>query len=519
MISAARPVARAFNRGPLKYVSVRMTFERRRLVAGTSWTLASTTVGLVTGALANLLLVAYLGVHGFGAWASALAFASLFGLAGDLGVAAALTKIVAERQGRHEDVGTLAGSALLLALVVGLASGFLLAFLSPFIESSVDAQGFALLLQIQALQMPSNLGISSILSLLQGQRRFRALAFFSMFQFAGDLVLSFLVLMSGGGLVGVMVAFLAASILVFALLLIRQRKDLHLGGLSELKRDLKRLVPFGIQMALTNALSTVLYQVDVVVLSLWSLDSGVVGLYALAVFVTRALWIIPGSINITTYPVVSEYSAAKNTQRVNRYVSTALAASVAITGILSSAFIMFGRPVMTIVFGPESVPAYNLALVLLLGTAPLACFRAIASSLPAVGRPEAGLRISGFAVLTVTILCLILTPAWGATGTAVAISISFIAVSVLLGWAVSRYVLPGQRDWLRARRIGATAGLSVAATLLSVLVAVPDAASASSLILPTFAWVGIVVLLGIASGGKETWGNLLRVRATLPKVA
>jgi len=77
-------------------------------VIGASWTLASTLVALVAGVILNPMLVLYLGVDGYGIWATAIAIASLIGLGGDLGVAGALTKFIAERRGQGEDIGSLA---------------------------------------------------------------------------------------------------------------------------------------------------------------------------------------------------------------------------------------------------------------------------------------------------------------------------------------------------------------------------------------------------------------------------
>src|SRR5947208_16586054 len=103
-----------------------MSSERRRLLLGPSWTLASSLVALVAGMFLNPVLVLYLGVGGFGTWASAIALASIFGLAGDLGVAAALTKIVAERRGMQKGIESLGGSALVLALATGGIPGLVI---------------------------------------------------------------------------------------------------------------------------------------------------------------------------------------------------------------------------------------------------------------------------------------------------------------------------------------------------------------------------------------------------------
>ena len=91
------------------------------------------------------------------------------------------------------------------------------------------------------------------------------------------------------GLVGVAITSLLVSVGTLATLLVYSREALTVGGVVATKADLKELVPFGVQLTGTNAFSTLLYQVDVVVLAALTTDPAVVGAYALAVFATRLL--------------------------------------------------------------------------------------------------------------------------------------------------------------------------------------------------------------------------------------
>ena len=107
-----------------------MTSERHRLITGTSWTLFATLVGLSAGVILRPLLVVYVGIDGYGVWASAGAIASVFGLGSDLGVGGALTKVVAQRQGEERGSGTSVSSALLFGLAAGAIAGLVLAVFS-----------------------------------------------------------------------------------------------------------------------------------------------------------------------------------------------------------------------------------------------------------------------------------------------------------------------------------------------------------------------------------------------------
>ncbi len=486
-----------------------MTSERRRLLVGTSWTLASTLVSLAVGIALRPVLVLYVGIDGYGIWAAALAITSVFGLFGDLGVGGTLTRRVAEREGRGAALGTLAGSTLLFALLAGVLSGLVLFSLSSWIEQIFAFQGFSVLLQIQAVQMPINLGTASLMGLLQGRRIFRGLSLFTIAHAAGNLALTVSLLLLGLGLPGVMLASLATSVVIFGVALARSRTTLRFGSFAAIGNDLKGLFPFGAHLTATNALSIGLYQIDLVVLSLFVGDPTIVGTYALAVFATRTLWILPGSINVTTYPVVSEYTAAGRDRLLTAYLSTALAASVAITGALASGLILFGQPLLRLVFGPGSVPAYGLCLLLLIGTAPLGPLRSVAASIPGVGRPDIGMWISALGASIALALSIPFTLVAGATGTAFAVSASFAAVSIALAWAIDRYVVSGNRSGLNLKRVGLTAVVSLGVAVGAVFGAFPETVEVAKLVPILVAWVGGVAVLALASGGRETWGGLL----------
>ncbi|SRR6266487_2205151 len=483
-----------------------MTSESRRLAVGTGWTLLSTIVALCVGAILSPVIVRYVGIAGYGEWAAAIAVASLFGLAGDLGVAGALTKFTAERHGAHEDVGSMPGSALVIGLACGgLAGGILLA-LSPILGSGASYPEFSGLLRIQAVQMPPNLGIASILGLYQGRRLFRALAGFSIVQVAGSFGLAVILLAAGFGIAGVMLASLATSGAIFAAAVAMNRRVLTFRGYRAFHADFAKLVPFGLQLTLTNAFSSALYQIDLVVLTFLLHDAEVIGLYALATFVTRSLWIFPGSIGTTTYPVVSEYAAAANgSGRVSRYVSTALIASIAITGVLSSALVLFGRPAFALVFGSSAVSSFDLCLLMLCGTAFLGCLRSVASAIPSVGRPDVALRISLVGAAVLLALSVPLITEWAAAGAAIAVTITFSAVAVLLLWSLHVYVIQPHRvafDVRRASRTGLFASALIGVSLASALA--PGPTLEATLVAGVVLSVGTFALVEI-SGGRQAW--------------
>src|SRR2546422_3257086 len=116
-----------------------MITERRRLFLGTSWTFASTLVALVVGAILNPVLVLYLGVGGYGIWASAIAVASLFGMAGGLGGFRGPTKLMSGRGAKRGKPGSFVASALAFGVVARGGNGLSPPILARIFEGSPRA--------------------------------------------------------------------------------------------------------------------------------------------------------------------------------------------------------------------------------------------------------------------------------------------------------------------------------------------------------------------------------------------
>ncbi|TLZ40223.1 MAG: hypothetical protein E6K19_09375, partial [Methanobacteriota archaeon] len=198
--------------------------ERRRILVGTSWTATSTVVGVIIGLVSRPLLVAFVGIDGYGVWASAIAVASMFSLGGDLGVASVLPKIIAESRGQKKDEGTIASSSLLFAVFTGAIASVALILSSPFIGQRIAFPDFPLLLQIQSIQMPLNFGIGSLFALLQGGRSFKEYSISTILLASSNLLLMIVFLALGAGLIGVMVASPLSTSILFALLIVLNRK-------------------------------------------------------------------------------------------------------------------------------------------------------------------------------------------------------------------------------------------------------------------------------------------------------
>jgi len=104
----------------------------------------------------------------------------------------------------------------------------------------------------------------------------------------------------------------------------------------------------------------------------------------------------------------------------------------------------------------------------------------------------------------------VLTTAYGGAGTSFAVSIAFLGVSIALLAAVERYVIRPVGGRLRSKRLGVTATSASVFSIASGFFALPADPAFSSIVWAIVFWIGMILVLIVASGGKKTWGGIFR---------
>ncbi len=411
--------------------------ERDRVFWGTGYAVIATIVSLIAGILLRPLIVWFIGIGEYGAFALALAILGIATLATDLGLGGALTKFVAEERD-EERRRELISSAIIAAVLSGFVATLVVLEISPVVGATFRIQGIASLLAVFAWMPPFSFGANSCLAALSGLRRMRRYGFGSAAINGLGLAIVAGVLILGGKAADAALAMVLAGAANLGLLLFLLRSYLRRIGIRKIASTVRRLVSFGIHLSATNAASVLLYQIDIVLLGLLTGDSVLVGYYSIAILLARALWIFPGSIAVVAYPAFSEYAGRQTKSRIEAFANQAVRFSASIVGFSVIGFSYFGREILTILFGPASQPSYVPLLILLLGAGLLGVMRSVASGIPGVGRPALGAQIA-FAGLAASVsLCLALIPPFGLLGAAIATTLAYSLIALLLARFASK---------------------------------------------------------------------------------
>ena len=117
------------------------------------------------------------------------------------------------------------------------------------------------------------------------------------------------------------------------------------------------------------------------------------------------------------------------------------------------------------------------------------------------------MRIAALGAATLLFTSFLLTSLFGASGTAIAVSIAFVLVAVTLIRAIDRYVLRPGPGLLRERRVLLATTVASGACIASLALALPTNPSFLQVTVGAIFLAGVSSALLGASGGRDTWGT------------
>lgn len=223
-----------------------------------------------------------------------------------------------------------------------------------------------------------------------------------------------------GNLVGVLAGFLVASSLV-------RESFRNFWKLCGARKSLLPTLSFAMRGQFGLVASFFNYRLDIFIIN-YFMDSAQLGLYALGVVISEALWQIPVAAALTLFPRTArtiDDEASGFTCRIVRQVL--LIAAVGAVAIAIATWLF-----LPLVFGDRFRPSVGVVCLLLPGTLALSVGRVAASDLS--GRGHSGYSsVFSLAALIVTVaLDLTLIPRLGIDGAALASSAAYLANTILL---------------------------------------------------------------------------------------
>lgn len=406
---------------------------RRGLVFGTSASFAAQLAGVGSTALTGVVIARLLGPSGTGTYALLSNLTAALILLAGVGLATGIT--LEAGRGGWSLASALSG-AQLAAIPLGLGGALLgLCIYSVTSGSLFTGVGYAL---IAAPLISVPFGLAGIFAgaIAVARRLYSKYALIALsnplLTLVGVAALTVPWGLTGAVVGSAMGTMLSASI---AVCLLRHDRDRARNSAPEVEQGkpaqphLRRAFKLGVKGWGGDLLQFLNYRLDLFVVAAYA-SRGSVGQYSVALSLTGLGWLLPNAIASVFMPRVASLDAAAARNEVSQQTASEASArmvrhSVLVeipTVLMLSVTLVFFLPVL---FGAQFRPAIDLGFLLLPGVVALGVGKVLSAAVIGRGHTIYSLYSALLTVPPTVLLYFFLIPRWGATGGAIASSISY----------------------------------------------------------------------------------------------
>ena len=411
-------------------------------------------VALVFGTIVAIALARWLGPADRGSYGVITSLAALIVVAINLGLGDAQTHFVG-----REPAGLARATAntLVFSVLVGVAAAIALAAVAAPLAGEIGAFEDGRTVAIVGVTIPALLMYGFAHSLLTAARAFAASAALIACAYILLLVaLAICVAVLGAGLLGALVAWSAAHLVLVVIALVVLA---HQGGLASPRpAQLLTELRFGSATWIVS-LATLLAGRVALLIAGAELDPADVGRYAVALTLVELLWYAAESASVGLGPLVARSTVLETTTPTGEVIRTVLA----LTGLAGLFVLAAAEPIVVLMFGADYAGAADAVRWLVPGVVAFSAFRLLMADLIGRGLPQRGVTSAIAVALITTVSSIALVTQFGIVGGAAATTLGYLAGTALLlrasatvtGATVRELIVPQPGDlrrlWSRVR--------------------------------------------------------------------
>jgi len=413
--------------------------ESRRFALDVSMLFIASIASMLVGFVIVVIMGRYLGPDDLGLYRMTSTIYGIIMLGASVGLPAAVTKYTAEQRADRTAMSRFVSAGILLSLAIGICLTLLMAAFPELVSGLFDMPGLADLLRVLSPVYPFALVGGVLLGLFNGIREMKYYALSIVVQSGTMAVVALGLIVAGAGVAGAVIG-IAVSWIASSLYLLLMGSRFFSFTLEAFVPTAKSLIHFGFQMLTAGAINDINNELDTLLIGFF-LTSTDVGLYAVAIMVSRLFSLIPLSVQKITYATTSLYWRENNHAALHTMIDKSMkyCSIILILGGLCVAF--FAYPIITGVFG-EDFQATVLPLQILLAGMVIrgGVETSVGGSIAAIGRPDLVMGVSAVMMVINGSLNLLLIPQFGITGAALATFVSLVGGSVLYVWLLVKYL-------------------------------------------------------------------------------
>lgn len=341
--------------------------------------------------------------------------------------------------------------------IIGIVAGYItIYFFGDIVFKDIKDHSYVYFILIGLPFMLLNTFFQTIFQGIQDFKVFNTILVVT--QITNFLLVLILIVLFDFGLMGALIAFISGHALTFVFILIFSVKRFNLsrGNLKLNVPYLRKSFHYGFKSYMSNLVTFLNYRINIYLLAFF-VGNGAVGLFFTALNLGEKLSVFTQSISSVLLPRIASMETEEERNQLTSIVSRFTMVFMLVLSIVIFFIIDFLAPVL----GHEYKETPFFLKILLPGISLLAVEKLLSNDLAARGKPEINMNVSIFNVIFSTILNIILIPIYGATGAAIATSISyslsFIIKAVIFkkvtGEPFSKFLLFKREDVLLVKRL------------------------------------------------------------------
>lgn len=411
---------------------------------------------LIAGALLGFFTTSYLarmlGPTDNGAYALIVLLPAMAVAFGGFGLSSAVVFIIGKKQYHFSEVlaKLISASTLISIAIVGLLLALperILGNWFPEIPKAVVSIGIA--------TVPLLILYTNLIAVFQGQQNFKRHGLITLLPIVITLTilllfsdkvsdkLQFAVLAWGSG-------YLLTLVLIF--LLIRAELRNFFTYATKQSNILRESFQFGFKTYAGNLITFLNYRINFYLLGA-VVGTKAVGIYAVTVPITEAVWLIATAVSTVLFPLIASLSTREGgNTNPTPFISRWVFVSSCVVGIVIA---LLANNIIHIAFGAQYSEAIVAMYLLLPGVVLFSVTKVLSSDIAGRGKPEINLYVTLVSLLVNLALCYMLLPRYGLTGGAMAVSLTYcfytivicVIYSKLVDIRVSELFLPQASDF------------------------------------------------------------------------
>ncbi len=411
-----------------------------RVLHGSAFIMSSRIINAISLFIVSVSLARYLGIEQYGLIAIAMGVAGMLEVVGSLGMNMGSARYIPfyRAKGREDDVRRVVSINVTTKVSTAILLGALLYITAGFYQDLFD-KPVEPLMQIAAIVLALNILGGAFYGILRGLQRMLVMAAANVIRDAVWMVTSLaLVLVADLGPEGALWGFVAGAlvwvVISFVAMVLALREDLKDRRHLEDRYDrtvVWAMVTFGFPVLLSKLLFMVFDWTGTYMLAYYGTVEDV-SIYNVAFGIVTIPLVLIKAISTALMPALSQAYGEGRMGLMRTLWSGSLKLINAIFIPLAAMLMVLAGPAILLIYGEDYVPGATAVLIL----APYLLVRPTGLQanhlLAAMARQNLIFKVNMVAVVLNLVLALVLVPAMGIEGAAIAVTISFYVNSLLL---------------------------------------------------------------------------------------